>query len=347
MAVADLTAEWFDSELPRATIAARGIHASFAGPWSAGTSAGLLLQAALDGHAVAPAAFPRGGAGALTTALAAAARALGAEVRTGARVAQIAVKDGTATGVVLDGGEEVAARAVVSNADPRRTFLRLLDAASLGPDFAGKMRHYRCQGAAAKVNLALARLPRFRAVPDGGTSALAGRVHIGPDIDYLEKAFDAAKYGDISPRPYLELTIPSLLDPSLAPAGAHVMSIHVQFTPYALRGEAWSGRRAELVRIVVDTLAEHAPDLPGLIVGQQVLTPVDLETEYGLSGGHLLHGEPALDQLFSFRPLIGWAQYRSPIAGLYLCGSGTHPGGAISGACGANASREILKDLRS
>jgi phytoene dehydrogenase-like protein len=345
---ADLTGEWFETEILRATVAARGIHGCLAGPLSAGTSAGLLLQAAVDGHATLPAAFPRGGMGALTAALASATRSLGGEIRTGARVQQIVVRDGAAKGVVLASGEEIAARAVVSNADPRATFLSLVDGSELGPSFTSKLRNYRCTGAVARVNLALARLPRFSALAaTGSEAALSGRIHIGPQMDYLERAFDAAKYGDMSPHPYLDVTIPTLLDSSLAPEGAHVMSIHAQFAPYTLRGGNWAGRRSDLLKTVVQTLAAYAPDLPDAIVGHQVLTPPDLEEQYGLSGGHLLHGEPSLDQLFAFRPLIGWAQYRTPIARLYLCGSGTHPGCTVTGASGANASREILGDLRS
>jgi phytoene dehydrogenase-like protein len=350
MAVADLVAEWFESDLLRATLAARGIYASFAGPWSAGTSAGLLLQAALDGHATAPAALPRGGIGTLTGALARAAQALGAQIRTDARVARILVKDGAAAGVVLAGGEEIAARVVVSDADPRQTLLKLVDVATLGPDLASKMQHYRCTGSAAKLNLALSRLPRFTAVGQGADAqkaSLSGRIHIGPGIDELERAFDAAKYGEISARPMLDVTIPSLLDHTLAPLGQHVMSIHAQFAPYELRTGDWSTRKSELMKTIVQTLGAYAPDLPDVIVGHKLSTPADLESEYGLSGGHLFHGEPALDQLFTFRPLIGWAQYRAPIARLYLCGSGTHPGGALCGASGLNASREILKDMTS
>jgi phytoene dehydrogenase-like protein len=374
MAVADFAAEWFEHDLLRAVIAARGIYASFAGPRSAGTTAGILLQAASDGHATAPAVFPRGGMGALSHALASAARAAGAQIRTGARVAHVMIKNGSAGGVVLEDGEEIPAAAVVSSADPHHTYLGLVDAAALGPDFVGKIRNYRCQGAAAKVNLALSRLPRWKGrAPMGsndGGSVLSGRIHIGPSVDYLERAFDAAKYGELSPRPYLDISIPTLLDPGLTPEGGHVMSIHAQFVPYAPgtdgrarnghgsngRGQAGNGaspadrqrQREEVARVVIDTLAEYAPDLPKVVLGQKVLTPADLESEYSLSGGHLLHGEPALDQLFAFRPLVGWAQYRSPIRHLYLCGSGTHPGGAgaINGASGANASREILRDLR-
>jgi phytoene dehydrogenase-like protein len=348
MAVADVVAEWFESDLLRATVAARGIYASFAGPWSAGTGAALLLQAALDGQATAPAAFPRGGMGALTAAMADAARAWGAEIRTGARVKHVRVKDGAVRGVVLANGEEISAHAVASGADPRTTLLGLVDASELGPGVADRVRGYRCTGSAAKVNLALSRLPRFAALAAEGndTAALTGRIHIGPGIDDLERAFDAAKYGAVSERPTLDVTIPSLLDDSLAPSGAHVMSIHAQFAPYALRTGSWATGREELVRRVVQTLAEYAPDIEQTIVAHTALTPVDLEATYGLAGGHLLHGEPSLDQLYVLRPLLGWAGYRTPIAGLYLCGSGTHPGGVASGASGANAGRAILTDLR-
>jgi phytoene dehydrogenase-like protein len=232
----------------------------------------------------------------------------------------------------------------VSDADPRRTFLELVDAAALGPSFAGKIRNFRARGTAAKLNLALSRLPAFSGnIPRGH---LTGRIHIGPNIDSLERAADAIKYGEISARPTLDVTIPSLLDPGLCPAGAQVMSIHAQFAPHTLRTGDWSSRRQELHTAIVQTLAEYAPDLPATIVGHHLLTPLDLEREYGLSGGHLFHGEPSLDQLFTFRPLIGWSRHRTPIAGLYLCGSGTHPGGPVTGACGRNASRVVLGDLR-
>jgi phytoene dehydrogenase-like protein len=349
MAVADLAAEWFETELMRATVAARGITGAFAGPWSAGTSLGLLVQAALGGHAIAPASFVRGGMGALTQSLADAARAAGAEVRTGVGVERVIVKDGKAVGVVLEGGEEIAARAVVSNADPRRTFLSLLDPTELDPDFLLKARNYRSTGTAAKINLALDRLPSFAALKTAGADAapeLAGRIHIGPDIDYLERAFDEAKYGDFSHAPYLDITIPTLTDPQLAPAGKHVMSIYVQFAPYELKEGTWDERREEFADAVVNTLSIYAPDVAELIIARQVITPRELESEYGLTGGHTLHGEMSLDQFFTFRPIIGWAQYRTPIAGLYLCGAGTHPGGGLTGASGANASREILKDLK-
>lgn len=350
MAVADLVAEWFETELLRAVVAARGIHGAFAGPWSAGTSLGLLTQAAFDGHATAPALFARGGMGALTQALVEAAKAAGAEVRTGAGVERVLVKDGRAVGVVLEGGEEIPARAVVSNADPRATFLRLVEPTELGPDFLAKIRNYRSTGVVAKLNLALDSLPSFAALKNAGADSVAelsGRVHVGLDIDYLERAFDAAKYGDFSRAPYLDITIPTLADPTLAPAGKHVMSIHVQFAPYKLKDGDWDSRRDELADSVVKTLSTCAPNVGDLILQRQVITPLDLEREYGLSGGHINHGEMSLDQFYTFRPVIGWAQYRTPIRGLYLCGAGTHPGGGVTGAPGANASREILKDLKS
>jgi phytoene dehydrogenase-like protein len=347
MAVADLAAEWFETELMRALVAARGIFGAFAGPWSAGTSAALLLQAATDGHAMAPTAFVKGGMGALTEALAKAATEAGAEIRTRAEVTSVQIKDGAATGVVLANGEEISARVVVSNADPRTTFLKLIDPAELDPSFIIKARNYRASGTVAKVNLALSALPTFAGLSNGDSSEkLSGRIHIGPDIDYLERAFDAAKYGDFSPQPYLDMTIPSLADPSLAPSGAHVMSIHAQFAPYQLKTGNWNSRKEELGDTIVNVLSDYAPNLKELVVGRQVITPLELEQTYGLSGGHIHHGEMALDQLFAFRPLIGWARYRTPIKRLFLCGAGTHPGGGVTGMPGANASREIIKDVK-
>jgi phytoene dehydrogenase-like protein len=346
MAVADLAAEWFETELLRAVVAARGIFGAFAGPWSAGTSAALLLQAATDEHALAPAIFVKGGMGALSQALVRMATNAGAEIRTNAEVVSVSVADGKAVGVVLKTGEEIGARAVISNADPRTTFLKLVDPAEFDPSFLSKVRNYRAQGAAAKVHLALSALPHFNALNGDANEQLSGRIHIGPDIDYLERAFDAAKYGEMSPRPYLDLTIPSLTDQTLAPLRAHVMSIHAQFAPYHLKDGDWNTRREELGEIVLDVLSDYAPKIKDLIVGQKVITPLDLEETYGLSGGHIHHGEMAVDQLFAFRPLIGWARYRTPIAGLYLCGAGTHPGAGVTGMPGANASREIIKDLK-
>ena len=344
MAVADLAAEWFETELLRATVAARGIYGAFAGPWSAGTSTGLLWQSALDGHPIAPSSFVKGGMGALTTVLAKAAEAAGAEIRTTTPVARVNAKADKFSAVVLESGEEISARAVSSNADPRTTFLELVDPGDLDPTFLLKVRNYRAAGVSAKVNLALSELPSFIGVT--GEDQLTGRIHVGPDIDYLERAFDASKYGQYSPGPYLDITIPTLMDPALAPQDAHVMSIYVQYAPYKLKDTEWANVREGFADNVVNTLAQYAPNLKELILARQVITPVDLEETYGLSGGHIHHGEQSLDQFFTFRPLIGWAQYRTPIKGLYLCGAGTHPGGGITGGSGANAAREIIKDFK-
>jgi phytoene dehydrogenase-like protein len=341
MAVADLVGEWFESELLRAAVAGRGIHGAFAGPWSAGTSLGLLWQAALDGSAIGSASYAKGGMGALTEALASAAKAAGVEIRTRAKVSRISSDTGK---VVIDGGEEIESGAVVSNADPRTTFLKLVDPVDLDPNFLLKMRNYRAPGTVAKINLALSGLPDFRGV-NGDKTKLSGRIHIGPEIDYLERAFDASKYGEFSAEPYLDITIPSLGDPSLAPAGKHVMSIHVQFAPYKLKQGDWTTRRDEFAGNVIGQLEKYAPGLGDMIVAAQVITPLDLEQTYGLSGGHIHHGEQTIDQSFTFRPLIGWAQYRTPLKRLYLCGAGTHPGGGLTGLPGANAAREIARDL--
>ena len=347
MAVADLAAEWFETETLRALVAARGIFGAFAGPWSAGTSTGLLWQAAMDGSAIAPAAFVKGGMGALTAALASAARSAGVEIRTGTTVEKIEASEDRVSKVVIESGEEIAARAIVSNADPRTTFLKLIDPVCLDPSFLRKIQNYRAAGVSAKINLALSGLPSFAGVDKADAPArLSGRIHIGPDIDYLERAFDAAKYGDYSPEPHMEITIPSLLDPDLAPAGAHVMSVYVQYAPYKLKVGDWNSRREEFADNVIEVLSAYAPKLKELIVARQVITPLDLEETYGMSGGHIHHGEQSLDQFFTFRPLIGWAQYRTPIKGLYLCGAGTHPGGGVTGGPGANAAREIIKDFK-
>ena len=347
MAVADLVGEWFETELLRATIAARGIFGAHLGPWSAGSSAVLLLRAAADPHPAGSAAFVKGGLGTLAHAMREAALAAGAEICIGAEVEQIRVKDGRATGAVLKGGEEIAAKTIVSSADPRRTFLGLLDPVHLEPSFLGRMKNYRSMGSVAKINLALAGLPEFKALAHGAAAqALAGRIHIGPEIDYLERAFDDAKYGSFSRAPVLDIAIPTVTDPLLAPAGKHVMSIYVQFAPYKLKESDWNSQRDALGDTVIKTLAAYAPDLPGLILHRQVITPLDLEQEYGLTGGHIFHGELALDQAFTMRPLLGWASYRTPIEGLFLCGSGTHPGTGLTGLSGANAAREILAARR-
>jgi phytoene dehydrogenase-like protein len=344
MAVADLVAEYFETELLRAVIAARGIFGTFLGPWSAGSALQLLIRAAGDSHPAGSAFFAAGGMGALTRAMASTAQAAGVEIRTTAEVIEIRVKEGAATGVLLGTGEEINAKAVISNADPKRTLLKLTDPTHLSPDFVQKLQHYRGNGTVAKVNLALSGLPTFTALKNGDGGALKGRIHIGPEIDYLERAFDESKYGNFSRQPYLEATVPSLTDPTLAPAGKHVMSIYMQYAPYKLKVD-WEEQRKALGQTVVQTLAQYAPNLPEMILTHQIITPLDLEEVYGLTGGQIFHGDLALDQFFTMRPLLDWARYKTPIENLYLCGSGTHPGAGLTGGSGANAAREIVKAL--
>jgi phytoene dehydrogenase-like protein len=346
MAVADFAQEWFETPLLQAVIAARGIHGAFAGPWSAGTTAHLLLQAAATGgNGAGSSVLVKGGLGSLTRSLADAARRFGAELRTSAPAARVLVKDGRVAGLALESGEEIEAKAVASSADLHRTCLGLLDPASLDPDDLRRVRNFRLQGMASRVNLALSALPTFPAAGDD-LQALQGRIHVGSEIDAIERAFDEAKYGGISRHPYLDVTIPSLTDPDLAPAGKQVLSAYVQYTPYRLKTGDWKTRKDEVLEVVLDALETCAPGLKRLVVGSQVLTPLDLEETYGITGGHPGHGEPSLDQLFLSRPLLGWGRYRAPLPGLFLCGAGTHPGGGVTGLPGSNAAREILRDLK-
>jgi phytoene dehydrogenase-like protein len=351
MAAADFVAEFFETELLRATIAARGIFGANLGPWSAGSTAVLLLRAAADPHPVGSAAFPRGGLGEFARALAEVAQNAGAEIRTNSEVQHIRTKDGAVSGVVLANGDEIACEAVVSGVNPKRTFFSLLDPANLDPVFAMRMKNFRTTGSVAKVHLALSGLPEFPALsnavgPDGFRQALAGRIHIGPEIDYLEKAFDASKYGEISSAPYLDVTIPTILDPSLAPEGKHVLSAYFQFAPYNLREGNWDTRRGELANIVIKTLSAYSPTIADLVEATHVITPKDLERTYGFTGGHIYHGELALDQIFTMRPVLDWARYKTPVRGLFLCSSGTHPGNGLTGVSGANAAKEIIHELR-
>ena len=351
MAVADFVAEFFETELLRAVIAARGIFGEALGPWSAGSTAVLLLRAAADPNPVGSARFPRGGLGEFSRALSEAAQKAGAEVRTRAEVAKIQTKNGAVSGVTLANGEEIACEAVVSGVDPKRTFFQLLDPGQPDPVFATRMKNFRARGSVAKVHLALGDLPDFPALgnavaADGFREALSGRIHIGYEIDYLEKAFDAWKYGEISRAPYLDLTIPTILDPSLAPEGKHVLSAYFQFAPYRLRQGSWKERRGELVNILLKTLGAYSPNFATLVEGAQVITPEDLESVYGFTGGHIFHGELALDQIFTMRPVMDWARYHTPVRGLFLCGNGTHPGNGLTGASGANAAKEIIHELR-
>ena len=349
MAVADLVAESFESDALRAALAWRGVRFGAVGPWSAGTAAMLLMDGAgNDGGAAGETVFARGGPGALSAALLAAAYEAGADVRTKAEVVRITSRDGAATGVVLAGGEEIQARGVISGADPKRTLVDLVDPVALGPSLGWRAGNIRTPGVVAKVNLALRGLPTFPAAADD-VAALRGRIVVAPSIDAMEHAFDATKYGRWSDLPILEATIPSLTDPSLvegAKPGAHVMSVIAQYAPFSLREGDWATSADQFGDAVVDVLNSVAPGIRKLISHRQVITPVDLERDYGLTGGHPLHAEPGLDQFFVWRPLLGHARYRIALERLYLCGSGAHPGGGITGGPGQNAAREILADLR-
>ncbi len=351
MAIADFVAESFESEPVRAAVAMRAVAFSALGAWSMGTTAALLADSAgNDGGAAGQTVFAKGGPGSLADALAAAARSFGAEIRTGAEVVGVATLDGRVTGVVLASGDEIAAPIVASGLDPKRTLLGLLPPLELGPNLRWRAGNIRQPGRVARVNLGLSGLPEFPAAGAREEAArrLRGRILVGATgIDDMERAFDASKYGRISDALLLEATIPSLVDPSLAPDGGHVMSVIAQYVPYRLADGTWDdAAREALGDRVVARLETVAPRIAGLITAREVLTPVDLEAEYGLTGGHPYHQEPALDAWFAWRPLVGHARYRMPVEGLYLVGPGAHPGGGVTGAPAQNAVKEILADRR-
>ncbi len=349
MAVADFVAESLEDDALRAAIAWRGVRYTAMGPWSAGTTAVLLADAAgNDGGASGESVVAIGGPGALANALALAARGTGVEIRTGSRVAAVSSRDGAVTGVVLASGEEIEAPIVVGGIDPRQLLVELADPVAIGPQLRWRAGNIRARGTVAKVNLVLRRLPTFPAA-GGDESLLRGRILLAEGIDPMERAFDAVKYGRASEAPVLEAMIPSLLDPSLvegAAAGTHVMSIVAQYAPRELRDSDWEAEREAFGDRVIERLELVAPGIGKLVKAREVLTPLDLEGELGLRGGHPLHADPGLDIWYAWRPLLGYARYRMPIAGLYLCGSGAHPGGGITGAPGQNAAREILADAR-
>jgi phytoene dehydrogenase-like protein len=344
MSAADYLDEWFETEALKATKAASGIIGMLAGPRSPGTAYVLLhhYMGEIDGVFRAW-GFAKGGNGSVSAAIAGAARGFGAALRTGAAVDRVLVKNGRATGVVLDGGEEIAARTVISNADPRSTFLALVGESHLPGEFVDAIRRYRFRGASGKVNLALGELPNFTCLPGAGPH-LRGAISISPSVDYLERAYDDAKYGEFSRRPYMDIIIPSLIDPAMAPPGRHVMSIFAQYAPYQLNGGWSDARRETFGAAVIDALAEYAPNLKSAILHRQVITPADIEQMVGLPEGNIFQGELTLQQMFFLRPVPGWAQYRTPIHGLYQCGAGTHPGGGVMGASGRNAASEVLRE---
>jgi phytoene dehydrogenase-like protein len=340
MAAADLVQEVFTDEAIRGPLSTRGVLYTAMGPWATGTAQVFLHDSAgTDGGAPGTATFAVGGTGALASALERAATELGVQIRTGAEVTAIATDGRRATGVALADGTELSAPVIVSAVDPKRT-ARLCDPVALGPTMVWRTGNIRQPGATARVNFALSGLPAFHG---GDAERLAGRIVIGPSIDDVEKAMDAVKYGHVSEAPVLEATIPSLTDPSLAPEGKHVMSVVFQAAPHVLRDGDWASERDRVGDIAVKTLEAYAPGFGELVEAREVITPADMESSYGLTGGHVQHAEPALDQFFAWRPLLGEARYGYLFDGLFLAGSGAHPGGGITGGPGANAAREILK----
>jgi phytoene dehydrogenase-like protein len=345
---AEFLDEWFQSEEVKVTLATDGVIGANGGPRSPGTAYILLhhCMGGVGGHRGLW-GFVRGGMGAVSEAIAASVRAKGVEIRVNAPVAKVLVRDGRARGVVLESGEEIASLAVASNLDPKLTFLRLLEPKDLDAEFVRAIRNFRIEGTSCKINLALNGLPEFTAYPGGAPSGPGphhkATMHICPSIDYVERAWDDAKYGRASQHPLLELTIPTMYDATLAPPGKHIMGIFLQYAPYTLREGTWDELREPFGDRVISLIEEYAPNIRQIIEHRQVLSPLDLERRFGITGGNIFHGEMSLDQMFAMRPVAGWARYRTPVAGLYLCGSGAHPGGGVMGAPGFNCAREMLK----
>lgn len=346
MSAADFLDQWFETDVLKATMSASGIIGTFLGIRSPGTAYVLLhhYMGEIDG-AFRSWGFSRGGTGAISNAIAAAAREAGVEIRTQAPVAKIVVKNGRACGVVLQSGEEISANVVSSSVDPHLTFEKFIEPTELPLDFLESVRRYKFRGSSGKVNIALDGLPEFKCLHGAGAH-LRGAISISPSIDYMERAYDDAKYGNFSRRPYIDMVIPSLTDPSVAPPGKHVLSCFVQYAPYKLAKGTWDEQREAFGDAVVNTIAEYAPNIKKIIIGRQILTPLDLEREFGLTQGNIFQGELSLEQLFFLRPVPGWAYYRTPIENLYMCGSATHPGGGIMGAPGRIASQVVLKDWK-
>jgi phytoene dehydrogenase-like protein len=343
MSAIDFLDQWFETDVLKATMSASGIIGTFLGVRSPGTAYVLLhhYMGEIDG-AFRAWGFARGGTGAISNAIADAARELGVEIKTQSAIAQILVRDGKAVGVATTSGDEYYASVVSSSVDPNLTFLKMLEPKHLSDEFRDEVKRYKYRGSSGKVNLALDGLPDFTCLPGEGHH-LRGAISISPSVDYMERAYDDAKYGNYSRRPYIDMVIPSLTDPSVAPPGKHVMSCFVQYAPYKLKEGSWDEKREAFGDNVINTIAEFAPNLKNIMVGRQVVTPLDLEREFGLTEGNIFQGELSLEQLFFLRPVPGFAQYKSPIKNLWMCGSATHPGGGIMGAPGRLAALEILK----
>jgi phytoene dehydrogenase-like protein len=325
-------------------LSASGIIGTYLGPRSPGTAYVLLhhYMGEIDGQFRAW-GFAKGGTGGIANAIASAARHFGADIRTNALVEKVMTKNGKATGVALQNGQEIEAEIVVSSLDPKRTFLQLVDANQLPRTLVEAVEKFKIRGSSAKVNLSLDTYPELACLPGTGRH-LAGAISVSPSLDYLERAYDDAKYGDFSREPYIDIILPSMIDPGMAPPGKHVMSCFVQYAPYHLREGDWDSKREDLGDVVVDTLSQYMPNIKDIILHRQVVTPVDIERMIGLTQGNIFQGELSHAQLFFLRPAAGFAQYRTPIRGYYQCGSGTHPGGGITGAPGRLAAMEILRN---
>ena len=347
MSAVDFLDQWFETDVLKATMSASGIIGTFLGVRSPGTAYVLLhhYMGEIDG-AFRSWGLSRGGTGAVSNAIASAAREFGAEIRTEAPVSRILTKNGRATGVALENGDDISAGVVISSVDPNLTFLKFMDERELPSEFVDGVKRYKYRGSSGKVNLALDALPNFTCMPGPGPH-LRGAISISPSIDYMERAYDDAKYGDFSRQPYIDMVIPSLTDPSVAPPGKHVMSCFVQYAPYHLKEGAWDDpKRDAFGDAVIDAIAAYAPNIRDITLHRQVLTPLDIERTFGLTEGNIFQGELTLEQLFFLRPVPGWARYATPIDRLYMCGSATHPGGGIMGAPGKNAAERILKETR-
>ena len=339
---------WFESEQLKVTLATDAIIGAMASPSMPGTAYVLFHHVMGECNGVRGVwGYVRGGMGGISEALAASARKHGAEIRCNAAVSRIVVRGGQATGVILKDGTEIAARHVASNADANVTFLKLMEPSELPATFLEAIRRIDYTSPSLKINVALSELPDFVCLPGKDPAPHhRGTIHISPSFDYIERAYDDAKYGRPSQSPILECTIPSVVDPSVAPPGKHLMSMFVQYAPTQLRGTTWDDEKEKFADRCLEVLAEYAPNVRHAVIGRQVLSPLDIERQFALTGGNIFQGAMTLDNLFFLRPAPGYARYRTPVRGLYLCGSAAHPGGGVMGACGYNAAREILKDAR-
>ncbi|HYO80417.1 MAG TPA: NAD(P)/FAD-dependent oxidoreductase, partial [Bryobacteraceae bacterium] len=348
MSAADYLDRWFESEQLKVTLVTDGVIGANGGPRSPGT-AYILLHHCMGGVNGKRGlwGFVRGGMGAVSEAIASAARAAGVEIRTATPVERILVRNGEARGIVLRNGDEIHGAVVASNLDPKHTFLRMLSANDLPDDaFRAGIDRFRCEGTSLKINFALGGLPDFQALPGTPGPQHGATMHICPSVEYVERAWDDAKYGRPSKSPLIELTIPTMYDDSIAPSGKHIMGAFLQYAPYSLAEGSWDDLRESYADRVIDMIEEYAPNIRSIVEHRQVLTPVDLERRFGITGGNIFHGEMSVDQMFVMRPLPGWARYRTPVPNLYLCGSGAHPGGGVMGAPGYNAAQAILSDTR-